>query len=196
MQRGQVHRRVCRAGQPVRLPRQHHLQPVGPQPTPQLNPAGKTCGEPGAVSRHARFGERALPSPMVGTPRQRPIGVPAARAGLIECTPHTHRYQVTNTGLRHAMFLTRVHDRILQTRTRRTRRTEPRTPAQSRQHLPGRHRQPHSASRNSRLTRPWPPTSPGTRKSRSRSPNLTRSPGFVGPSSASRIAKMNTNRRP
>ena len=34
--------------------------------------------------------------------------------GLIERIPHTHRYQVTSTGLRHAMFLTRVHDRILQ----------------------------------------------------------------------------------
>lgn len=29
--------------------------------------------------------------------------------------PHTHRYQVTTTGLRHAMFLTRTHDRILRT---------------------------------------------------------------------------------
>ena len=29
--------------------------------------------------------------------------------------PHTRHYQVTSTGLRHALFLTRVHDRILQT---------------------------------------------------------------------------------
>jgi hypothetical protein len=35
--------------------------------------------------------------------------------GLIERIPHTHRYQVTSTGLRHAMFLTRTHDRILRT---------------------------------------------------------------------------------
>jgi hypothetical protein len=28
-------------------------------------------------------------------------------------TPHTHRYQVTDTGLQHAAFLARVHDRIL-----------------------------------------------------------------------------------
>ena len=35
--------------------------------------------------------------------------------GLIERIPHTHRYQVTAARLRHAMFLTRVHDRILQT---------------------------------------------------------------------------------
>jgi hypothetical protein len=33
--------------------------------------------------------------------------------GLIERIPHTHRYQVTGTGLRHAMFLTRIHDRLL-----------------------------------------------------------------------------------
>ncbi len=33
--------------------------------------------------------------------------------GLIERIPHTFRYQVTDTGLRSAMFLTRVHDRIL-----------------------------------------------------------------------------------
>jgi hypothetical protein len=35
--------------------------------------------------------------------------------GLIERIPRTHRYQVTDTGLRHAMFLTRVHDRVLLT---------------------------------------------------------------------------------
>jgi hypothetical protein len=34
--------------------------------------------------------------------------------GLIERIPRTHRYQVTDTGLRHAMFLTRAHDRVLQ----------------------------------------------------------------------------------
>ena len=37
-------------------------------------------------------------------------------------------------------------------RTRRTHRTGPSTPAQSRHHLPGRHRQPHPPSRNSHLT--------------------------------------------
>ena len=35
--------------------------------------------------------------------------------GLIERIPHTFRYQVTATGLRTAMFLTRVHDRVLRT---------------------------------------------------------------------------------
>ena len=35
--------------------------------------------------------------------------------GLIERIPHTFRYQVTHTGLRTALFLTRVHDRIWRT---------------------------------------------------------------------------------
>ena len=35
--------------------------------------------------------------------------------GLIERIPHTFRYQVTDTGLRSARFLTRVHDQILRT---------------------------------------------------------------------------------
>jgi hypothetical protein len=34
---------------------------------------------------------------------------------LIERIPRTHRYRVTDTGLRHAMFLTRAHDRMLRT---------------------------------------------------------------------------------
>ena len=35
--------------------------------------------------------------------------------GLIERIPHSHRYQVTDTGLHTAMLLTRVHDRLLPT---------------------------------------------------------------------------------
>ena len=35
--------------------------------------------------------------------------------GLISKIPHSHRYQVTDPGLRTAMFLTRVHDRLLPT---------------------------------------------------------------------------------
>jgi hypothetical protein len=35
--------------------------------------------------------------------------------GLIERIPHTHRYQLSATGLPTAMFLTRVHDRFLPT---------------------------------------------------------------------------------
>jgi hypothetical protein len=34
---------------------------------------------------------------------------------LITRVPHTHRYQVTDTGLHHALFLTRAHDRLLRT---------------------------------------------------------------------------------
>jgi hypothetical protein len=35
--------------------------------------------------------------------------------GLIERIPHTFRYQVTSTGIAHALFLTRLHDRFLRT---------------------------------------------------------------------------------
>jgi hypothetical protein len=35
--------------------------------------------------------------------------------GLITRLPHTHRYHVTDTGLHHALFLTRAHDRLLRT---------------------------------------------------------------------------------
>lgn len=35
--------------------------------------------------------------------------------GLIERIPHTHRYHLTDPGLHRALFLTRVHDRLLRT---------------------------------------------------------------------------------
>ncbi|WP_218063836.1 hypothetical protein [Arthrobacter wenxiniae] len=35
--------------------------------------------------------------------------------GLIERIPHSHRYQVTDTGLSTAMFISAVHDRLLPT---------------------------------------------------------------------------------
>ena len=35
--------------------------------------------------------------------------------GLIERIPHTHRYRTTDNGLRHALFLTRAHNRLLRT---------------------------------------------------------------------------------
>jgi hypothetical protein len=35
--------------------------------------------------------------------------------GLIERIPHTHRYQITDQGLRTALFLTRAHTRLLRT---------------------------------------------------------------------------------
>ena len=47
--------------------------------------------------------------------------------GLIEPIPGTHRYQVTDTGLHHAMFLTRVHDRLIRTGT--AHHTDPNPPA-------------------------------------------------------------------
>ena len=34
---------------------------------------------------------------------------------LITRLPHSHRYHVTDTGLHHALFLTRAHDRLLRT---------------------------------------------------------------------------------
>ena len=66
---------------------------------------------------------RALLGEYLGRPPQGPGSITPGQAtydlrrlrehGLIERIPHTHRYQVTPAGLRHAMFLTRVHDRIL-----------------------------------------------------------------------------------
>jgi hypothetical protein len=35
--------------------------------------------------------------------------------GLLTRVPGTHRYHVTDTGLHHALFLTRAHDRLLRT---------------------------------------------------------------------------------
>jgi hypothetical protein len=35
--------------------------------------------------------------------------------GLIERIPGTFRYQVTGTGITHALFLTRLHDKFLRT---------------------------------------------------------------------------------
>jgi hypothetical protein len=35
--------------------------------------------------------------------------------GLITRVPHSHRYHLTDTGLHHALFLTRTHDRLLRT---------------------------------------------------------------------------------
>jgi hypothetical protein len=49
--------------------------------------------------------------------------------GLIERIPHTFRYQVTDTGLRSALFLTRVHDRLLRTGLAELTDPNPPTPA-------------------------------------------------------------------
>ena len=37
--------------------------------------------------------------------------------GLIQRIPHSHRYQVTDAGLHHALFLTRLHERLIRTGT-------------------------------------------------------------------------------
>jgi hypothetical protein len=47
--------------------------------------------------------------------------------GLIERIPQTHRYRVTETGLHHAMFLTRIHNRLI--RTGEAQLTDPQPPA-------------------------------------------------------------------
>jgi hypothetical protein len=48
--------------------------------------------------------------------------------GLIERIPRTHRYRVTDTGLHHAMFLTRVHNRLIRTGTAQLADPNPPTP--------------------------------------------------------------------
>jgi hypothetical protein len=53
---------------------------------------------------------RAQAGPEAITPGQATYDLRRLREhGLIERIPHTHRYQVTSTGLRHAMLLTRIH---------------------------------------------------------------------------------------
>ena len=49
--------------------------------------------------------------------------------GLIERIPHTHRYRVTETGLHHAMFLTRVHNRLIRTGEAQLADPQPSAPA-------------------------------------------------------------------
>ena len=75
--------------------------------------------------------------------------------GLIERIPHTFRYRVTDTGMRSAQFLTRIHDRLLRTGLAQTHRPPPahaHGAARRRPRLPGRPRRPHPPSRHRRLT--------------------------------------------
>ena len=65
---------------------------------------------------------RALVSQLLGceadwlTPGQMSYDLRRLRHhGLIDRVPGTHRYRVSDTGLTHALFLTRVHDRVLRT---------------------------------------------------------------------------------
>jgi len=46
--------------------------------------------------------------------------------GLIIRRPHSNRYQVTDTGLERALFLTRAHDRLLRTGMAELAEPEPR----------------------------------------------------------------------
>jgi hypothetical protein len=76
-------------------------------------------------------------APLLGTPIEDTTGGQTSydlrrlRAhGLITRIPRTHRYQVTDSGLRHALFLTRLHNRFL--RTGLAELTDPDPPAPSR----------------------------------------------------------------
>jgi len=83
-----------------------HILPVF-----RLHPAGFT-----SRALRALLGELLSQPPGTITPGQATYDLRRLREhGLIERIPHTHRYQVTDTGLRHAMFLTRAYNRILQT---------------------------------------------------------------------------------
>ena len=76
----------------------------------RLHPAGFTSRD-----LRALLGELLSQPPGTITPGQATYDLRRLREhGLIERIPRTHRYQVTDTGLRHAMFLTRAHDRVLQ----------------------------------------------------------------------------------
>jgi hypothetical protein len=76
----------------------------------RLHPAGFTSRD-----LRALLAELAGQPPGTITPGQATYDLRRMREhDLIQRIPHTHRYQVTDTGLRHAMFLTRAHDRILQ----------------------------------------------------------------------------------
>ena len=77
----------------------------------RLHPNGFTNGD----LRELTAQLRGLPPEQVST-GQMTYDLRRLRVhGLIERIPHTHRYHLTDTGLRTAMFLTRVHDRFLPT---------------------------------------------------------------------------------
>ena len=63
--------------------------------------------------------------------------------GLITRIPHSHRYQVTDTGLRTARFLSTIHDRLLPTGFPPRRHRPAATTQDCRQRLPTRLRHPH-----------------------------------------------------
>jgi len=57
--------------------------------------------------------------------------------GLIERIPHTHRYRVTEAGLHHVTFLTRVHNRLIRTGTAQLQDPDPPAPSALRAAAPG-----------------------------------------------------------
>jgi hypothetical protein len=57
--------------------------------------------------------------------------------GLIERIPHTHRYQVTNTGLRAAVFFTRAYNRFIRTGLAELNDPDTPSPATARLHRAG-----------------------------------------------------------
>jgi hypothetical protein len=85
------------------------------------------------------FTNRDLRTHLAGLLGADPDTWPAGRAsydlrrlrlhGLIQRIPHTHRYQVTTTGLHQALFLTRVHDRLIRPGTAHL--TDPDPPSRS-----------------------------------------------------------------
>ena len=87
----------------------------------------------------ARARAREIGVPVLAGTGADPTTWPAGRAtydlrrlrlhGLIERIPNTHRYRVTDTGLHHAMFLTRVHDRLIRTGTAHHADPDPPTPS-------------------------------------------------------------------
>ena len=91
---------------------------------------------------------------------------PAAPHGLIERIPRTHRYQVTDTGLHHAMFLTRVHDRILPAGLAHL--ADPTAP-------PARCAPPQAPTRPPSTTSSTTPDSPPDHQPATTHPNLTQS---------------------
>ncbi len=88
------------------------------------------------------FTNRDLRTHLAGLLGADPDTWPAGRAtydlrrlrlhGLIERIPRTHRYQVTETGLRHALFLTRIHDRVIRTGSAQLTDPDPPTPSRLR----------------------------------------------------------------
>lgn len=109
----------------------HHLRPDRPRRRrPHPRPAPDRPPRPGAPAHllvfrldpagftspdlRALLGELLGRPPGTITPGQATHDLRRLREhGLIQRIPRTHRYQVTDTGLRHAIFLTRACDRVL-----------------------------------------------------------------------------------